>query len=236
MGLVAVEEADQALVHGEVNEAESFKTLAMEFLDIAIGNDPITGIGRSVYEFFSGKNLVTGAELHSIERGFAFLGIATGGVSKWAAKGAQTGRFINKLYRRVSHLFKNEHVVHEAITAGTKIVAQAEKHGIKIVTGPTASKIDKVIIETLEGKANLTSQFKLTTDEALDAGKKWVGKGYKERRRGGIFVSADGKRQFRIENGSITGVHNPNIPHIHLEEIISETGRFTVNNHVPFGD
>ncbi len=99
MGLVAVEEADQALVHGEVNEAESFKTLAMEFLDIAIGNDPITGIGRSVYEFFSGKNLVTGAELHSIERGLAFLGIATGGVGKWAAKGAQAGRFINQLYR-----------------------------------------------------------------------------------------------------------------------------------------
>lgn len=92
-------------------------------------------------------------------------------------------------------------------------------------------------METLEGRGNLTGKFKLTADEALDAGKKWVGEGYIERQTGnGVFVSRDGLRQFRIDNGSITGAHAPNVPHVHLEEIISQTGKFMANNHIQFGD
>lgn len=113
----------------------------------------------------------------------------------------------------------------------------AIKYGIKLNAGPTATKIDKVIIETLESKGNVTSAFKLTSNEALEAGKKWVGEGYMERNSGsGVFVSADGKRQFRIDSGSLAGSHAPNIPHVHFEEIDPETGKFKTNNHVPFED
>ena len=83
-----------------------------------------------------------------------------------------------------------------------KVVDSAGIHGIKIVTGPMAKKVDKVIIETLEGKGNLLSNFKLTAGEALQVGETWIGPGYKEigKPGQGIFRSADGKRQFRMDD------------------------------------
>ncbi|NBU21251.1 hypothetical protein EBS43_07565 [bacterium] len=108
----------------------------------------------------------------------------------------------------------------------------------KIVTGPTATKVDKVILETFEGKGNLTSKFKLSSDEELQAGEKWVGQGYKEigKSNSGVFRSADGKRQFRMDNGSLSGAHKPNVPHVHLEEVMDNGTDFISNNHIPFGD
>lgn len=117
-----------------------------------------------------------------------------------------------------------------------RIIAAARKHGIDVVTGPEATLVDKVIIETLEGRGNVTSKFKLTADEALQAGEKWVGSGYKEigKPRQGVFRSADGRRQFRMDEGSLMGAHDPNVPHIHFQEVGSDGRRFKTNNHVPF--
>jgi RHS repeat-associated protein len=99
-----------------------------------------------------------------------------------------------------------------------------------------SSIIDDVIAETRAGSGNLTSKFTLTADQALSAGEKWVGPGYTEigKPGSGVFRSADGARQFRIDNGSITGAHNPGVPHVHLETISPGSKVPIANNHIPF--
>ena len=72
----------------------------------------------------------------------------------------------------------------------------------------------------------------------LKAGEKFVGSGYKEigKPGSGVFRSADGTRQFRIDNGSLTGNHKPGVPHGHLEVYKPGATKPTVNNHIPFFD
>ena len=98
------------------------------------------------------------------------------------------------------------------------------------------SVIDDVMAETRAGAGNLTSKYTLTADEALTAGERWVGPGYTElgKQGSGVFRSADGTRQFRIDNGSITGAHSPGVPHVHLETILPGSKVPVANNHIPF--
>lgn len=99
------------------------------------------------------------------------------------------------------------------------------------------SNVDKVINETVSSnKRNFISQFKLSADEALDAGLRFLGKGYREigKTNSGVFRSQDSTRQFRIDSSSISGSHKPNVPHIHLEILKSGSKKPSVNNHVPF--
>jgi filamentous hemagglutinin len=74
--------------------------------------------------------------------------------------------------------------------------------------------VDQVISETLSGKKNFTSSTTLTTDEALAAGQKYLGSGYKEivKPGSGVFHSADGIKEFRIDSGSISDAHAPGVP------------------------
>ncbi len=92
-----------------------------------------------------------------------------------------------------------------------------------------------VINETFTStQANITSSRTLTIDEALDAAEVFLGPGYTEIGRGrGVYRSADGRRQFRIDDGSIGGKHPPNVPHAHFEIIPPGGGKPTINNHVP---
>lgn len=87
-------------------------------------------------------------------------------------------------------------------------------------------------------KKNITSQHTLTADEALEAGQKFLGNNYKEigKPGSGVFRSADGTRQFRMDNGSLSGSHSPNKPHVHLEAYKPGSNKPIVNNHIPFVD
>ncbi len=58
--------------------------IAKSLLDIGLGIDPVTGFGRSTYELFIGKNIVTGEVLSKFERGVAFVGVMSLGVSNSA--------------------------------------------------------------------------------------------------------------------------------------------------------
>ncbi|MCG7399093.1 VENN motif pre-toxin domain-containing protein [Pantoea sp. ACRSC] len=100
------------------------------------------------------------------------------------------------------------------------------------------SKIDGVINETLSGKKNFTSSITLTSDEALAAGLKFLGAGYKEigKPGSGVYHSADGTKEFRIDSGSIGGAHAPGVPHVHFGVKNPETGKYISNNHVPYED
>jgi hypothetical protein len=128
-------------------------------------------------------------------------------------------------------------------------VAQAGKTAVKAaddvagaaVVGAAkggSSKIDAVIAETFASKGNITSTIKLSADDLLEAGQKFLGSGYKEigKPGSGVFRSADGTRQFRIDNSSISGNHAPGVSHGHFELYELGATKPTVNNHVPFFD
>ncbi len=111
------------------------------------------------------------------------------------------------------------------------------------------SNINAVIAETKAKRKDYTSQYTLTENEAINAGVLWVGKEH-SRIDDGVYRSntpnPDGTyNQYRMDNGSLDGGHEPNVPHIHLqiikidEEIIknsrsrNKTEISIVNNHIP---
>jgi filamentous hemagglutinin len=108
------------------------------------------------------------------------------------------------------------------------------------VTGQTAGgvpgAIEDVLQETTRRTGNFTSTHKLSQTEALEAGIRFVGPGYREigKPGSGVFRSADGLRRFRIDDGSLAGTHAPGVPHVHFEVYATSSSRFpVVNNHVP---
>lgn len=102
----------------------------------------------------------------------------------------------------------------------------------------SSSKIENILTETVTGKKNFTSPTTLTTDEALAAGLKFLGPNYKEigKTGSGVYHSADGTKEFRIDSGSISGAHAPGIPHVHFGVKDPLTGKYISNNHVPYKD
>jgi filamentous hemagglutinin len=112
------------------------------------------------------------------------------------------------------------------------------KKDIVYLSENSNSKIDTVINETLSGKKNFTSSTTLSSDEALAAGLKFLGTGYKEigKPGSGVYHSADGTKEFRIDSGSISGAHAPGVPHVHFGVKNPITGKYVSNNHVPYND
>ncbi|MEV3853721.1 putative T7SS-secreted protein [Streptomyces sp. NPDC050095] len=85
------------------------------------------------------------------------------------------------------------------------------------------------------GKGSIVSNHPMTADQALKSAEKFLGDGYRELGQGrGVFRSADGLRQFRMDPDSLQGNHWPDIPHVHFE-IFDSSGakKAVVNNHVP---
>ncbi|WP_347929282.1 hypothetical protein [Pseudomonas helvetica] len=121
-------------------------------------------------------------------------------------------------------------------TENWKIFVNAENQ-IQLDAG-AIQRVDQVINETLSGKKNFTSSMTLTTDEALSAGQKYLGSQYREigKPGSGVFHSADGTKEFRIDSGSLSGAHAPGIPHVHFGVKDPMTGSYISNNHVPYAD
>ncbi|WP_420207790.1 RHS repeat domain-containing protein [Candidatus Electronema sp. JC] len=101
-----------------------------------------------------------------------------------------------------------------------------------------ADNVDNVIKETFSLKKPDLSKYTVTSDEALDAGEKFLGAGYKEigKPGSGVFLSADGTRQFRIDENSLTGKHSPGAPHFHLELKKQGSNKPYANNHILYVD
>jgi hypothetical protein len=118
--------------------------------------------------------------------------------------------------------------------------------GIVVATGVAANSgarssnvVDDVMAETLGARQrNITSSYRLTADEALTAGQRWVGHGYAELGKpgSGVFRSVDGTRQFRMDANSLMGNHPPRVPHVHLEIYAPGARVPSVNNHIRLVD
>jgi uncharacterized protein RhaS with RHS repeats len=178
---------------------------------------------ESVGEFIDRKATeAAGAGNSAATYGWAFAGVAwkafgAEGLSQVADKGAAASGG-------------------DKMAAGVEVAAAAL--GPLGKAGAATSKVETVIAETLAGKGSFTSASKLSSNELLQAGEKFVGSGAKEigKPGSGVFRSADGTRQFRIDNGSLTGSHSPGVPHGHLETYAPGAARPTANNHIPFYD
>lgn len=101
---------------------------------------------------------------------------------------------------------------------------------------PFFGNIDDVLQETVRRSGNFTSANKLSQTDALDAGIRFLGPGYRKigKPGSGVFRSADGLRQFRIDDGSLAGTHAPGVQHVHFEVYATPDSRLPiVNNHAP---
>jgi RHS repeat-associated protein len=103
-------------------------------------------------------------------------------------------------------------------------------------TGSPHDNVTSVINETNARTGNFSSAHTLTADEALTAGERFLGPGYREigKPGSGVFLSADGTRRFRMDPNSLRGSHAPNVPHVHLERVDPASGAVLSNNHIPF--
>jgi hypothetical protein len=105
------------------------------------------------------------------------------------------------------------------------------------------SKVDNVLKETLTSTGNITSKTVLNSSEALEAGIRHVGSNYSEigNKGSGVYrsnvVNQNGTfNQFRMDNNSLKGSHQPNVPHVHLEVVNPNKSKPIINNHIPFKD
>ncbi|MGW8947217.1 polymorphic toxin-type HINT domain-containing protein, partial [Streptomyces koyangensis] len=92
-----------------------------------------------------------------------------------------------------------------------------------------------VISETENGTGSIVGKQTVNADQAVNAGLEFVGPGYRELGvNRGVFRSADGLRQFRIDGDSLDGNHWPHFPHVHFQIFARPKDKKSrVNNHVP---
>lgn len=119
------------------------------------------------------------------------------------------------------------------------VVAPAEQC-CSVAPNGALGRMDDVIAETDSATTrNITSRTTVSADEAVEAGQRLVGPGYMEigEPGSGVFLSSDELQRFRIDNGSLTGSHQPRDPHVDLELFANQRDKVApVNNHIPFLD
>jgi hypothetical protein len=238
--LAAAYDVALTLSHYPQLSKEKADTLAQAVLDLAPG----VSNASALYELLTGKT-ATGDEAN---RYFAAIGLVPvlGGIIKKGGQAVHVFAEADKAVDVAKVGGKVEVGGSKATTAprtplagpteNWKTFINAEKQ-IQLEAG-ARQRVDQVINETLSGKKNFTSAMTLTADEALSAGQKYLGPGYREigKPGSGVFHSADGTREFRIDLGSISGAHAPSIPHVHFGVKDPVTGKYASNNHVPYTD
>jgi hypothetical protein len=210
-----------------VEDRKVMLDIGAELLDFAVG------IGASMavdtFQAITGKHYRTWENLSEVDHVLSAASVMTLGFGGAGIRGA-------KAIARISeHLYGPGHAVLARTQVFEHVFDSATKFGFDLKSLKGGTTGDRVIAETLAGRGNLTSQFTLSSNEALDTGIKWVGDGYKEL-DSGVYRSVDNLRQFRMDNGSLAGAHSPGVPHVHLETYKADTGRFHANNHIRIAD
>jgi hypothetical protein len=157
-GLISVEEADKSFSLGDGEQANFYKNLARDFLDIAVGIDPITGVGRSAYELFIGRNLITGVELNNYERGFAFLGVVTAGQSKNITN-VSSG--LLKIASKVNHLAPELNTIKKFVAEGSHLA-----NSVSDIICKGWRKSHKIV--AVHSSEHINQSFKLKNPNYLD--------------------------------------------------------------------
>ena len=154
---------------------------------------PFLGSGRDIYRGFRDGDILTGAiGVGGLIADVFTLGsgsVVTGGIKAGVKAGVKTA-----VKQEIKQAAKTETKV------AAKALTQASKQGVK-----SASEL------------GIKDGMKTTSTKALELGQEFLGKGYREVGPG-RYVSADGKRVFRMGDNDILGKHGGG-PHVNFETL-----------------
>lgn len=238
-------EADNSYQEGDALVGERSLELAREIVNTALGYVPVVGNVLDAVTAVTGYNVITGKTVSGLERVLAATSVFMPKIVAEVA--SSSGKIVGKALPKVlEKIGKMSQLEGKAGQLGTDLAVAAQRDmgslnsalrnaelsGFNLTQLHPGNKIDDVIVETLVSNHNVTSQFVLTSHEALEAGIKWVGPKHSQIAPG-VYRSQDNMRQFRIDTGSLEGAHRPNVPHVHFESFTpQEINKFKANNHV----
>ena len=154
---------------------------------------PFLGSGRDIYRGFRDGDILTGAiGVGGLIADVFTLGsgsVVTGGIKAGVKAGVKTA-----VKQEIKQAAKTETKV------AAKALTKASKQGVK-----SASEL------------GIKDGMKTTSTKALELGQEFLGKGYREVGPG-RYVSADGKRVFRMGDNDILGKHGGG-PHVNFETL-----------------
>lgn len=151
IGLLGVREADQSFTEGDNEQAQFWKSLAEEALEVAIGLNPTTGFIQSMYELVTGKSFVTSDDLNTTQRAFAFLGVVTLGGAKSITV---AGSVMNKVYRGAAGLLRERAALEIAVREGELLVQKAGN----LIEGWQKKHLIIDIVHTTEANSGFVSK------------------------------------------------------------------------------
>lgn len=146
LGIQSIQLADQAFAEQKLKEGAYFLSIVESMLDMLVGLDPLTGLGRDTYELITGKNLITGALLSDFERGMAFLGVASVGTLSTANR---IGQRVVKLAAKAGHLDK---ALIRTVQTSSSMVTLNRKSGLAF---------ERQVKELMKGKGVVEEQVTL---------------------------------------------------------------------------
>lgn len=125
---------------GDKDQADFLLNISKTALDVLLGVDPFTGIGRSIYEGITGYNIITGDVLTPTERAFALIGILSGG---YAIKAYRLFNVVSTISKKISpHLISKLNLLNKI----------TNKTGNGFVMG-TSSVVRKINLRSSEYKS-----------------------------------------------------------------------------------
>ena len=123
----ALARADQAIGFGQRGQGQMFREVAVQLIDFALGVIPGVGFAKDFYEAYTGKSVLTGAELSEIERSFAIIGVATAGIGSQVLT-------VGKTVKNLAVILKNapgSATARGALDNAMNIARGADGYGIK---------------------------------------------------------------------------------------------------------
>lgn len=126
IGLIALESADLEFYLANEEDAEAFKAIGKDMLDLTLGLDPVTGLGRSTFELLTGKNVVTGAKLNKFERSLSAVGVMTFGMGSTVIRSVKVASRMFHIYDGAHHLLTERRTLEYAIREGQVIYSRVQ--------------------------------------------------------------------------------------------------------------
>jgi hypothetical protein len=197
-GIFAAEQSDQAYSSGRFLEAQYYKELAKELLGyLSRATDHLTEYAQSAVESIKtyGKERFTElvvavaenlrVQFHgTLEERLALMNEALphvlvvlsetrGGVTSEVPVNLRRAATLGVEEALAIRKFSQE--MGTSLSPASRIAELARAHDIEINFNAEATKVDRVLVETLSKSGNITSAQKLTHDEALELGRRWRG-------------------------------------------------------------
>ncbi|MFK7873473.1 MAG: pre-toxin TG domain-containing protein [Oligoflexales bacterium] len=197
--------------------------------DLITGMTPGISWGRDVFEAIFGIDLITGAELSSVERSMAILGVVTAGT------GNKVGRIAKIINKADDYMDRSENIENatDAVRHTERVLDSAKKHGI------SDNRIAPLIGD-MKNWGRTKGNFDIsdgTSKEAKFLGESWVGPDARQIDYGGKpgkfqYISQDGTKKYRepvVKDGS--GIKQAN-----FEWKDPATGKWIGNGHMDITD